>query len=92
MFEKQKAVFEERYRGLLEDAVRDAIYFSSRNSELMRENKEQAQGKRDIKFITQKYPYLSLRSYMGQMWNSYSVKQDVQDSPVLKILGKALLS
>lgn len=43
MFEKQKAVFEERYRGLLEDAVRDAIYFSSRNSELMRENKEQAQ-------------------------------------------------
>ena len=44
MFEQQKGVIEERYRALLEDAVQDAVFLSTRNSELTQENQNLTQG------------------------------------------------
>jgi hypothetical protein len=38
VFEEQKNVIEHRYRQLLEDAVQDAVFLSTRNNELMMEN------------------------------------------------------
>ncbi|KAI0227726.1 Kinesin-like protein KIF13A [Lamellibrachia satsuma] len=38
MFEEQKAVLEQRYRNLLNDAIQDAVFLSTRNNELMHEN------------------------------------------------------
>ena len=40
----QKAVLEQRYRGLMEDSIQDAIYLSTRNNELMQENQVLRQG------------------------------------------------
>ena len=44
MFEQQKAVLEQRYRSLLEDAIQDAVFLSTRNSELMQENQAMQHG------------------------------------------------
>ena len=44
MFEQQKGVIEERYRTLLEDSVQDAVFLSTRNTELMQENQDLKQG------------------------------------------------
>lgn len=44
MFEEQKNVIEQRYRTLLEDAVQDAVFLSTRNNELMQENQALKQG------------------------------------------------
>ncbi|XP_071951245.1 uncharacterized protein [Antedon mediterranea] len=38
VFEEQKAALEQRFRGLLEDAIQDAVFLSTRNSELVQEN------------------------------------------------------
>ncbi|XP_071087472.1 kinesin-II 95 kDa subunit-like [Haliotis cracherodii] len=40
MFEEQKAVIDQRYRALLEDAIQDAVFLSSRNTELVTENQQ----------------------------------------------------
>lgn len=44
VFEEQKVALEQRYRSLLEDAVQDAIFLSSRNSDLELENQGLKQG------------------------------------------------
>ncbi|GFO11596.1 kinesin-like protein [Plakobranchus ocellatus] len=38
MFEEQKAAIDARYRQLLEESIQDAVYLSSRNSDLTQEN------------------------------------------------------
>ncbi|XP_033124252.1 kinesin-like protein KIF3B [Anneissia japonica] len=38
VFEEQKAALEQRFRGLLEDAIQDAVFLSTRNAELVQEN------------------------------------------------------
>ncbi|KAK2186973.1 hypothetical protein NP493_183g04000 [Ridgeia piscesae] len=38
MFEEQKTVLEQRYRNLLNDAIQDAVFLSTRNNELVQEN------------------------------------------------------
>ncbi len=45
MFEEQKGVIEQRYRSLLEDSIQDAVYLSTRNTELMDENASLKQGR-----------------------------------------------
>ena len=44
MFEEQKAVLEQRYRNLLNDAIQDAVFLSTRNNELVQENQALRQG------------------------------------------------
>jgi len=44
MFDKQKLAIEKRYRNLLDDAIQDAIFLSSRNSELVEENEQLKSG------------------------------------------------
>lgn len=39
MFEEQKVAMDQRYRQLLEDAIQDAVFLSSRNNELQDESK-----------------------------------------------------
>jgi chromosome segregation ATPase len=38
VFEEQKLVLEQRFRGLLEDAIQDAVFLATTNSELQQEN------------------------------------------------------
>ncbi|GFR61522.1 kinesin-like protein [Elysia marginata] len=38
MFEEQKAAIDSRYRQLLEESIQDAVYLSSRNSDITQEN------------------------------------------------------
>ena len=38
VFDKQKLAIEHRYRQLLDDAIQDAVFLSSRNNELTIEN------------------------------------------------------
>lgn len=45
MFEEQKAAMDQRYRQLLEDSIQDAVFLSSRNSELTDENQNLRQRK-----------------------------------------------
>ena len=44
VFEDQKAAIEQRYRTLLEEAIQDAVFLSTRNQELMHENQVLKQG------------------------------------------------
>ena len=48
MFEDQKAAIEQRYRTLLEEAIQDAVFLSTRNQELMHENQVLKQGNETI--------------------------------------------
>jgi len=56
MFEGQKAVLEQRYRTLLEDAVNDAIFLSTRNNELAEENHAAKQEIAELKDSLSKVP------------------------------------
>ena len=44
MFDAQKALIEDRYRGLLEESIHDAVYMSSRHNDLTVENDILKQG------------------------------------------------
>ena len=44
VFEDQKSAIEQRYRSLLEEAIQDAVFLSTRNQELMHENQALKQG------------------------------------------------
>lgn len=48
VFEEQKAAIEQRYRTLLEEAIQDAVFLSTRNQELMHENQILKQGATNI--------------------------------------------
>ncbi|XP_013378821.1 kinesin-like protein KIN-4A [Lingula anatina] len=49
VFEQQKSALEQRYRGLLEDAVQDAVFMSSRNAEMVEENQSLRQEIAELK-------------------------------------------
>ncbi|XP_072040599.1 osmotic avoidance abnormal protein 3-like isoform X1 [Amphiura filiformis] len=49
VFEEQKLALEQRYRSLLEDSIQDAIFLSSRNSELVQENQALRQEMAELK-------------------------------------------
>ena len=44
VFEEQKAAIEQRYRTLLEEAIQDAVFLSTRNQELLHESQSLKQG------------------------------------------------
>lgn len=54
MFEEQKVAIEQRYRSLLEDAIQDAVFLSSRNSELVDENQQLRQQINEMKDVVTK--------------------------------------
>ncbi|XP_076117054.1 kinesin-II 85 kDa subunit-like [Mytilus galloprovincialis] len=54
MFEEQKIALDQRYRQLLEDAIQDAVFLSSRNNELQDENKSQRQHIAEMKDVITK--------------------------------------
>lgn len=49
VFEEQKAAIEQRYRTLLEEAIQDAVFLSTRNQELMQENQSVRQDMAEMK-------------------------------------------
>ena len=49
VFEEQRASLEQRYRALLEDAIQDAIFLSSRNQELIDDNQNLRQEIADLR-------------------------------------------
>nr|XP_058950704.1 kinesin-like protein unc-104 isoform X1 [Pocillopora verrucosa] len=49
VFEDQKAAIEQRYRTLLEEAIQDAVFLSTRNQELMHENQVLKQEMAELK-------------------------------------------
>ena len=44
-FESQKLTIEQRFRGLLEEAIQDAIFLATKNAELVDENRRLNEGK-----------------------------------------------
>ncbi|XP_069129785.1 chromosome-associated kinesin KIF4B-like isoform X2 [Argopecten irradians] len=54
MFEEQKAALDQRYRQLLEDSIQDAVFLSSRNNELMDENRDLRQNIAEMKDVITK--------------------------------------
>nr|KAG5698517.1 hypothetical protein BaRGS_023220 [Batillaria attramentaria] len=54
MFEEQKAAIDQRYRHLLEDCIQDAVFLSSRNSELTAENQSLKQQIAEMKDVVTK--------------------------------------
>ncbi|KAK7096714.1 kinesin-2b-like [Littorina saxatilis] len=51
MFEEQKAAIDQRYRKLLEDCIQDAVFLSSRNSDLTTENQSLKQQIAEMKDV-----------------------------------------
>ncbi|KAL8593853.1 hypothetical protein ACOMHN_018065 [Nucella lapillus] len=54
MFEEQKAAIDQRYRKLLEDCIQDAVFLSSRNSDLTEENQSLKQQVGELKDVVTK--------------------------------------
>ena len=54
MFEEQKVAMDQRYRQLLEDAIQDAVFLSSRNNELQDESKSLRQHIAEMKDVITK--------------------------------------
>lgn len=65
VFEDQKAAIEQRYRTLLEEAIQDAVFLSTRNQELMHENQVLKQGNETttLWLDTDIFPYWYSRSW-----------------------------
>ena len=64
MFEEQKLVLEQRFRSLLQDAIQDAVFLATTNSELQQQNEQLCEGLSVYIYVSVHMPYIFFNSYL----------------------------